>query len=335
MAEHRPNQRATGPGPSLAPDIERDALIAVDLQNDFCPGGALAVPRGDEVVPLANRLMTRYRQVVLTQDWHPPGHHSFARGHPGARIDFWGVGTRLFTGHGEPALSGVYKLAALEEGVAWRPRLKVAERATKTTLPGRKQVWRLRGQEGWWEGDVIAQADEAITPAVGEITGYHPLFEHESKRYGSIASAEPLLEPVLLGGEPVGELPSPAAARERARSQLERLHPTSRRLLNPHTYKVSVSERTLELRRRLREAHERGIGDETYEIVLGYRRAPGRKRAPFVMIYDFVGFDAMSRHPLEQIGVHLWNRTWAGKGFGKVSYVDLGLFIGEEDDVPD
>ena len=60
-----------------------DVLIVVDIQNDFCPGGALAVPRGDEVVPIVNRLAARFRNVVLTQDWHPPGHFSFASSHPG------------------------------------------------------------------------------------------------------------------------------------------------------------------------------------------------------------------------------------------------------------
>ena len=61
----------------------RDVLLAVDVQNDFCPGGRLAVPRGDEVVPVINRLCERFRHVVLTQDWHPPGHLSFASSHPG------------------------------------------------------------------------------------------------------------------------------------------------------------------------------------------------------------------------------------------------------------
>ena len=51
-----------------------DALILVDIQNDFLPGGALAVPRGDEVVPVANRSSPRFELVVATQDWHPPGH---------------------------------------------------------------------------------------------------------------------------------------------------------------------------------------------------------------------------------------------------------------------
>jgi len=62
-----------------------DVLIVVDIQNDFCPGGALAVPRGDEIVPIVNRLATRFRNVVLTQDWHPPGHFSFASTHPGKK----------------------------------------------------------------------------------------------------------------------------------------------------------------------------------------------------------------------------------------------------------
>src|SRR5262245_27456869 len=60
-----------------------DVLLVIDVQNDFCPGGALAVPRGDEVVPVINRLAPRFPHVVLTQDWHPPGHVSFASSHPG------------------------------------------------------------------------------------------------------------------------------------------------------------------------------------------------------------------------------------------------------------
>jgi nicotinamidase/pyrazinamidase len=64
---------------------DRDILLVVDIQNDFCPGGALAVPRGDEVVPSINRLATRFPHVVLTQDWHPPGHLSFASAHPGRK----------------------------------------------------------------------------------------------------------------------------------------------------------------------------------------------------------------------------------------------------------
>jgi len=64
-------------------DNATDALVVVDVQNDFCPGGALAVPDGDAVVPVINRLIDRFDHVVLTQDWHPEGHDSFASSHAG------------------------------------------------------------------------------------------------------------------------------------------------------------------------------------------------------------------------------------------------------------
>lgn len=60
-------------------------LLVTDVQNDFLPGGALAVPRGNEVVPVINRLATSFANVILTQDWHPPGHISFASRHAGRR----------------------------------------------------------------------------------------------------------------------------------------------------------------------------------------------------------------------------------------------------------
>ena len=62
---------------------ESDVLLVVDLQNDFCPGGALAVPEGDAILPAVNRLAGIFPHVVLTQDWHPPGHGSFASAQPG------------------------------------------------------------------------------------------------------------------------------------------------------------------------------------------------------------------------------------------------------------
>ena len=57
---------------------DRDVLIVVDVQRDFCPGGALAVPNGDAIVPVVNDLARRFAHVILTQDWHPKGHTSFA-----------------------------------------------------------------------------------------------------------------------------------------------------------------------------------------------------------------------------------------------------------------
>ncbi len=67
--------------PATIPIEPTDVLLVVDLQSDFMPGGALAVNEGDVVVPIANALMDRFAHVVLTQDWHPPGHASFASTH--------------------------------------------------------------------------------------------------------------------------------------------------------------------------------------------------------------------------------------------------------------
>ena len=64
---------------------ERTVLIVVDVQNDFCPGGSLAVKGGDEVVPVINALAKRFAHVVMTQDWHPAGHSSFTSSHPGKK----------------------------------------------------------------------------------------------------------------------------------------------------------------------------------------------------------------------------------------------------------
>ena len=69
-----------------APMIEAGSvLIVVDVQNDFLPGGALAVPKGEEVIPVINRLSRRFENVILTQDWHPAGHVSFASTHAGRK----------------------------------------------------------------------------------------------------------------------------------------------------------------------------------------------------------------------------------------------------------
>lgn len=81
----------------------RSAFIAVDLQNDFCPGGALGVPDGDAVLPIVNRVIRRFPRAVATQDWHPAGHFSFASSRPGAElystVDSKGISQILWPDH--------------------------------------------------------------------------------------------------------------------------------------------------------------------------------------------------------------------------------------------
>lgn len=86
------------------PDFDAEhLLLVVDVQNDFCPGGALAVREGDQVVPLVNALTRRFQRVAATQDWHPAGHASFASSHPGRKpfqtIRLGGVEQTLWPEH--------------------------------------------------------------------------------------------------------------------------------------------------------------------------------------------------------------------------------------------
>src|SRR4030042_4333661 len=82
---------------------KQDILIVTDVQNDFCPGGALAVKEGDEIVPLINRIMDKFHRVVATQDWHPVNQVSFASNHPGKKpydvIEMHGVTQVLWPDH--------------------------------------------------------------------------------------------------------------------------------------------------------------------------------------------------------------------------------------------
>jgi len=110
-----------------------DCLILVDLQNDFMPGGALAVPRGDEVVTVANQLAARFDSVVANQDWHPPRHHSFASQHkgrlPSETIQLHGVTQVLWPDHYVQGTHGAEFYHGLDQ-------CKVSEVFQKGTDPG-------------------------------------------------------------------------------------------------------------------------------------------------------------------------------------------------------
>jgi nicotinamidase/pyrazinamidase len=94
------------------------ALLLIDIQNDFLPGGALAVPGGDEIIPIANALMPQFETIVATQDWHPPDHGSFAANHPGKNvfdlIDLNGLPQTLWPVHCVRNTGGALFAPALE-----------------------------------------------------------------------------------------------------------------------------------------------------------------------------------------------------------------------------
>ncbi len=94
-------------------------LVVVDVQNDFCGGGPLAVPDADAVLPVVNGLMREFRRVILTQDWHPPRHVSFASSHPGHQV--FG---RITLPYGEQVLWPDHCVEGTP-GAAFHPRLEV------------------------------------------------------------------------------------------------------------------------------------------------------------------------------------------------------------------
>ena len=97
--------------------VDRDVLLVIDVQNDFCDGGALSVPGGQEVVPVIHRIAPLFAHLVLTQDWHPRDHHSFASNHPG-RSPF----DKLETSEGEQVLWPAHCVQG-SAGAAFHPHL--------------------------------------------------------------------------------------------------------------------------------------------------------------------------------------------------------------------
>lgn len=113
--------------------MNEHALILVDLQNDFLPGGALPVPEGDKVIPIANRLMDDFEIIVATKDWHPPDHGSFAANHPDRQlyevIDLHGLPQVLWPVHCVQGTSGADFAPDLDLG-------RIARIFPKGTDPG-------------------------------------------------------------------------------------------------------------------------------------------------------------------------------------------------------
>jgi nicotinate phosphoribosyltransferase len=167
----------------------------------------------------------------------------------GAPINSWGVGTRMVTGGKEAAFPGVYKLAARLDGDASVPAMKFSDNPEKTTNPGIKQVWRIWDKNGAAVADVLG-IDGSDNPEAGQrYCFWHPSADYRHFFHTIDGSAEPLLKKRVENGALTEEIPPLAAIQAHASSCLERFDSTYKRLLNPHIYKVSITEnlRTLKL----------------------------------------------------------------------------------------
>lgn len=170
----------------------------------------------------------------------------------GAKADMYGVGTNLVSAKGDSALTGVYKLSAIHYGDSpWEMKLKKSEGLKKSTLPGNKQVWRFRDKHNEMIADWIELDSEKPDFSKG-VLGFHPVLEYEKMLYQEIEHADILLECVLHDGKAIVKFPKLGEVRDYLKEQLKTLHPTMRRLLNPHIYKVSLGPRLHEETHRLR-----------------------------------------------------------------------------------
>jgi nicotinate phosphoribosyltransferase len=175
----------------------------------------------------------------------------------GANIDIWGIGTRLVTSFSHPALGGVYKLTALDDGNGMEPKIKRSDNPEKITNPGLKKVVRIYDQRGRMRGDVLFLDEEEI-PEEHSIRAYHPLFSHVFKTYPKRFKIRELLTPIFQKGELVYKSPSVKAIRENTLKNLRQLDAAYKRFHNPHTYHISLSPSLFKIKQRLlREAAKR------------------------------------------------------------------------------
>ena len=169
----------------------------------------------------------------------------------GAKIDLWGIGTKLITGGDLPALGGVYKLSSLRpRGGEEIPKIKLSDNSDKITNPCFKEVFRIYDKKtGKAEADLICVRGERIDEGK-PLTVFHPKETWKRTTFTDY-TVRPLTVPVLRGGEPVYGLPSLSEVCEYARREKETFWDEYRRLDNPHVYKVDLSQKLYDVKNAL------------------------------------------------------------------------------------
>lgn len=182
-----------------------------------------------------------------------------------APIDNWGVGTQMVTGGSESSFTGVYKLAArANEAGSLEPTIKFSDNPEKTTTPGVKQVWRIFDRSDMAVADAMGLDDNeapggAETVATGVLRSFwHPSVDYRHFHRAPEGPVIPLLKPRMRGGEVVCDHPGLNEIRSRVRAGLDSFDGSYKRFLNPHVYKVSITERLKDLKLGLIES---SLGD--------------------------------------------------------------------------
>ena len=169
----------------------------------------------------------------------------------GATIAMWGVGTKLVTAYDQPALGGVYKLGAVRDSAGqWIYKLKLSEQSAKISTPGVQQVRRFY-RDGMIAGDAIYDLQLGIGD---EPTIIDPGDAIHRRTFARNLPFEDLLLPIFRSGQRVYQAPPLEQTRDRATQQLKALHPTIKRIINPHVYPVGLEKRLHDLKQQLIEA---------------------------------------------------------------------------------
>lgn len=158
-----------------------------------------------------------------------------------AKIDVWGVGTKLITAYDQPALGAVYKIVSIETDAGnMRDTIKLSNNAEKVSTPGKKQVWRITSRaKGKSEGDYITFADTDVTQ-LDEIEMFHPTYTYINKTVRDF-DAVPLLVDIFDKGKLVYQLPSLQEIQEYGRKEFDQLWDEYKRVLNPQDYPVDLA----------------------------------------------------------------------------------------------
>jgi nicotinate phosphoribosyltransferase len=202
----------------------------------------------DTSIVLSNNLDELVIWQIITQIQEEAPRYGVEPDHLLRRL-VYGVGTRLITSEGQPALDGVYKLVAVQDGPELVPTLKVSETPEKTLNPGHKLAWRIYDARGKATADLLSLDDEdPRTPP--HVMLRHPA-EHTKYRVlarSEVSEIEPLLVDIMMDGKLVYDLPSIQRMRELRQADVARLDPGVRRLVNPHGYHVSLTQRLWDLK---------------------------------------------------------------------------------------
>jgi nicotinate phosphoribosyltransferase len=205
----------------------------------------------DASIVLSNQLDELVLWQIMTQLEQEAGKYGLDSDRLIGRLIF-GVGTNLITSAGGSTLDGVYKLVAVKEDGRWAPAIKISESPAKTPNPGHKRAWRIYDERGKSTADYLSLEDEQPQPG-SELVLRHPIQPNTFRRLGpgSISEIEPLLVEVVRMGKVVYERPTMATMRATRDRDLERLDSGVKRIMNPHIYHVSLSNRLWELKQEL------------------------------------------------------------------------------------